>query len=163
MSGFPYLGPLGDAILMELNILPYGVVWILFTFIYFFLPNTQVRLKACIMAGVLAGTIFQLLQWFYITFQVGVANYGAIYGTFAALPLFLVWLQFSWLVVLFSAEVSFTEQNVETYELEPDSLKVSGAFKKLLALKIVHYNWKYQSDSSVSLSMSWSMPPCFRR
>ena len=55
-----------------------------------------------------------------------------------ALPLFLVWLQVSWLVVLFGAELPFAEQNVETYEFEPDCLKVSGSFKKLMALNITH-------------------------
>jgi membrane protein len=134
-----FLGPVVDVIILFLRILPYAVIWVVFTFIYFFMPNTKVRLKAGVFAGILAGTIYQALQWLYITFQVGVSNYGAMYGSFAALPLFLVWLQLSWLVVLFGAEVSFAEQNVETYEFEPDSLKVSLSFKKLLALIISHY------------------------
>lgn len=134
-----FLGPLADGIILTLKFLPYAVIWIVFTFLYFFMPNTKVKVKACLVAGVIAGTIYQVLQWGYITFQVGVANYGAIYGSFAALPLFLVWMQLSWLVVLFGAEVSFAEQNVETYEFEPDSLRVSPSFKKLLALRIAHY------------------------
>ncbi len=142
VEGLSFLGPLADVILLALKILPYAVIWIVFTFIYFFMPNTKVKMKACILAGILAGTIYQVLQWVYITFQVGVANYGTIYGSFAALPLFLVWLQLSWLVVLFGAEVSFAEQNVETYEFEPDSLNVSPSFKKLLALRIAHFSIK---------------------
>ncbi|MCP4664935.1 MAG: YihY/virulence factor BrkB family protein, partial [Deltaproteobacteria bacterium] len=77
-------------------------------------------------------------QWGYIYFQIGVAKYNAIYGSFAALPLFLVWLQLSWLIVLFGAEISFANQNVDTYEFEPDSLKVSAAFKRLLSLQVAH-------------------------
>ena len=84
----------------------------------------------------MAGTIFQIVQWGYINFQIGVAKYGAIYGSFAALPLFLLWLQISWLIVLFGAEVSFAHQNVETYEFEPDCLSVSHSFKTLLSLLI---------------------------
>ena len=84
------------------------------------------------------GTIFQITQLAYISFQVGTAKYNAIYGSFAALPLFLMWVQISWWVVLFGAELSFASQNVETYEYEPDSSKVSHAFKKLLTLQVAH-------------------------
>jgi len=90
------------------------------------------------VAGIIAGTIFQIVQWGYISFQVGTAKYNAIYGSFAALPLFLMWVQISWWVVLFGAELSFANQNVGTYEYEPDSHKVSLAFKKVLTLQISH-------------------------
>jgi len=139
VDSLSFLGPLAGAIILSLKILPYAVIWIVFTFMYFFMPNTKVTIKSALLAGIIAGTIFQLLQWGYITFQVGVAKYGAIYGSFAALPLFLVWLQLSWLVVLFGAEVSFAEQNVGTYEFEPDSLKVSRRFRSLLILRITHF------------------------
>ncbi|MFA5363486.1 MAG: YhjD/YihY/BrkB family envelope integrity protein, partial [Candidatus Omnitrophota bacterium] len=72
----------------------------------------------------------------YITFQVGVANSNAIYGSFAALPLFLLWLQLSWRIVLFGTEISFAHQNVDTYEFEHDCLNASHAFKKLISLEI---------------------------
>jgi membrane protein len=82
--------------------------------------------------------MYQLVQWVYITFQIGVSSYGAIYGSFAALPLLLVWMQVSWLVVLFGAEISFAVQNVETYEFEHDCLGASHEFKRLLALRVTH-------------------------
>lgn len=102
------------------------------------MPNTKVNFKAGLTGGIIAGTIYQVAQWGYITFQIGVSSFGAIYGSFADLPLFLFWLQVSWLIVLFGAEISFAEQNVETYEFEPDCLKVSYSFKRLLALRITH-------------------------
>jgi membrane protein len=147
-----FLGPLGDAILFSLQILPYAVIWIVFTFIYKFLPNTRVQLKSALIAGIIAGTSYQVVQFIYIYFQVGVAKYGAIYGSFAALPLFLIWLQLSWLIVLFGAEVSFAEQNVETYEFEADCLKVSHSFRELLSLNIVHLCVKKfrQADKALS-------------
>lgn len=132
------LGPLSPIILMVLKVLPYGIVWMLFSFIYLFMPNTKIRIRSGLLGGVVAGTVYGLVQWIYITFQVGVSRYGAIYGSFAAVPLFMVWLQLSWIVVLFGAEVSFAHQNVESFEFEHDSLKVSPSFKKLLALWIVH-------------------------
>ncbi|MBN1870679.1 MAG: YihY/virulence factor BrkB family protein [Candidatus Omnitrophica bacterium] len=133
-----FLGPVRTLIITSMQILPYAVIWVMFTFIYIFMPNTKVNFRSGLMAGIIAGTIYQIIQWAYITFQIGMSKYGAIYGSFAALPLFLVWLQISWLVVLMGAEISFAEQNVDTYEFEADSLKVSNVFKKLLALNITH-------------------------
>jgi membrane protein len=138
-------------------------IWVVFTFIFAFMPNTKVRFKSALIGGITAGTIFQIIQWVYINFQIGVAKYGAIYGSFAALPLFLIWLQMSWLIVLFGAEVSFAHQNVETYEFEPDCLSVSKSFKKLLSLLIVHRlvrkfcNGEKPSDAS-GLSHELEMP-----
>jgi membrane protein len=133
------LGALSPAIFFTLKLLPYGVLWVLFTFVYIFMPNTKVNFSSGALAGVIAGTIYQIFQLIYIAFQIGVAKYNAIYGSFAALPLFLIWLQLSWLIVLFGAEISFAHQNVDTYEFEPDSLKVSHSFKRLLSLEIVHF------------------------
>jgi membrane protein len=121
-----------------LKLLTYLTIWVAFTFIFSFMPNTKVRFTSALIGGIVAGTIFQLVQWVYINFQIGVAKYGAIYGSFAALPLFLIWLQTSWFIVLFGAEVSFAHQNVETYEFEPDCLSVSRSFKTLLSLLIAH-------------------------
>jgi membrane protein len=131
------LGPVSALILLSLKIIPYAIVWTLFTFIYLFMPNTKVSFSAGVLAGITAGTIYQCVQWAYIFFQMGVAKYNAIYGSFAALPMFLVWLQASWLVVLFGAEISFAVDNEETFELEHDSKHTSHRFKRLLSLKIV--------------------------
>jgi membrane protein len=135
---FSIFSALGPFILFLLKLLPYCTIWIMFTFVFIFMPNTKVKLKAGLLAGVVAGTIFQITQWIYINFQIGAAKYGAIYGSFAALPLFLLWLQVSWLVILFGAELSFAHQNVETYEFEQDYLAASYSFKKLLSLLITH-------------------------
>ncbi len=132
------IGLFSPVISVGLKLLPYTVMWFLFTFIYTFMPNTKVRIPSAVLGGVVAGTIFQVVQWAYITFQIGVAKFNAIYGSFAALPLFLVWLQLSWIVVLLGAEISFAYQNVDTYEFEPDCLKASISFRKTFALRIVH-------------------------
>lgn len=133
-----FLGRSASPLLLSLNLLPYLAIWITFTFIFIFMPNAKVKLKSGIFAGIVAGTIFQLTQGVYIGFQIGVARYGAIYGSFAALPLFLIWMQISWFIVLFGAELSFAHQNVDTYEFEQDCLSVSHSFKTLLSLLIAH-------------------------
>ncbi len=121
-----------------MKLLSYATIWVLFTFTYIFMPNTKVKLSSGIVAGVVAGTIFFIMQWFYIVFQVGVSKYSAIYGSFAALPLFLVWLQISWIIVLYGSELAFAYQNVDTYEFEPGSMKISPSYKKLLTLLTAH-------------------------
>ena len=94
-----------------LTIVPYVLVWFLFIFLYMFMPTTPVRFKYALVAGIVAGTIFQIVQWFYIRFQVGVSSYNAIYGGLAALPLLLVWLQLSWSIVLWGTELCYIMRN----------------------------------------------------
>ena len=130
------LGVISPLIFFLLKFAPYVLIWALFTILYIIMPNTKVNFKAGLLGGVVAGTLYQIAQWGYISFQIGAAKYNAIYGSFAALPLLLMWLQISWWIVLFGAELSFANQNVDTYEYEPDCLKVSPGFKKLLALQI---------------------------
>lgn len=129
---------LSPLLIFSFNLIPFVLIWVLFSVIYVLMPNTKVNLKAGILAGIIAGTIYQIFQGVYIDFQIGVTRANAIYGSFAALPLFLMWVQISWWIVLFGAELSFASQNVNTYEYEPDSLKISPAFKKLLSLQVSH-------------------------
>jgi membrane protein len=102
---------LGDAILMLFRFLPYLSVWIAMVFLYIFIPNTRIRFASAVTGGVIAGTAWELAQWGYFHFQVGVANYNAIYGTLAAVPVFLVWIFTSWLIVLYGLEIVFAHQH----------------------------------------------------
>jgi membrane protein len=146
------LGAVSPLIYFLLEFLPYTVMWSVFIFIYMFIPNTKVNWKSGIVAGILAGTIYQVVQLVYVNFQIGVGKYNAIYGSFAALPLFLVWLQLSWRIVLFGAEVSFAHQNVDTYEFEPDCLNVSSSFRRMLTLRVVNFLAKNFADGKTPLS-----------
>lgn len=132
-----FLGLIGGLIVGIIKFLPYVVIWVLFSFIYIIMPNGKVNLKSGILGGIVSGTIYQLVQWAYIAFQIGVAKFNAIYGSFAALPLFLVWLQMSWLIVLFGAEIAFSHQNDKLYEFEPDCLRASFAFKRLMLVYVL--------------------------
>jgi membrane protein len=139
LEKFAILGAFSPVLLFLLNLLPYTLLWGLFTFLFVFMPNTKVRFSSGLIAGIITGTLFQAVQWGYITFQVGVVKYNAIYGSFAALPLFLIWLQLSWLIVLYGAELAFAHQNVDTYEFEPDALQASHRLRTLLTLQITHH------------------------
>jgi membrane protein len=123
---------------LGLNLLPYILIWILFTIIYIIMPNTRVRFGSAFLAGVTAGTLYQLTQTGYINFQIFVANYNAVYGSFAALPLFMLWLQISWLILLLGAEISNTHHTTDHYGWAPNTKEISFYQKKTAALLIVH-------------------------
>ncbi|PID40438.1 MAG: ribonuclease BN [Proteobacteria bacterium] len=112
MSGrYELLEMVGPAIYLGLKLSPYALIWVPFTMVYMIMPNTRVRFDAALLAGILAGSAYQIVQAFYIHFQILVAKYNAIYGSFAALPLFLLWLQISWTIVLVGAEISYAFQH----------------------------------------------------
>ncbi|MCX5900456.1 MAG: YihY/virulence factor BrkB family protein [Proteobacteria bacterium] len=127
----------GPLIAAGLGLLPYCFIWALFSFLYVFMPNTRVRLVPGVIAGIIAGTAYQIMQWVYIKFQIGIAGYNAVYGGFAALPLFLVWLQMSWTIVLLGAAISWACQSVHMYDYDTDQWAVSCAVKRMLALRVV--------------------------
>jgi membrane protein len=132
------LGVFSKIIFLLLNLLPYVSIWVLFTMLYIIMPNTRIPLRSAILGGVTAGTIAQIVQWGYIKFQIGAASYGAIYGSFAALPLFLAMLQMSWMIVLFGAEIAYANEHYETFGFHPEYSKISASSKKLLMLRVFH-------------------------
>ena len=133
------LGYLSPLIYFSYKLIPYVLVWILFTLIYIVMPNTRVKFRSALLAGIVAGSGYAILQGLYFAFQIGFARYNAIYGSFAALPLLLAWLQLSWLIVLFGAEIAFATQNVGHYEFEQDTTHASPGLRKLVALRIALY------------------------
>lgn len=132
------LGVFSKVIFLLLNLLPYASIWVLFTMLYLIMPNTRIPLSSATLGGVVAGTIAQIVQWIYIKFQIGVAHYGAIYGSFAALPLLLAMIQTSWMIVLFGAEIAYANEHFETFGFHPDYSKVSVSSKRILILRIFH-------------------------
>ncbi len=133
------LGFFSPLIYFSYKLIPYLLVWVLFTLIYMVMPNTRVKFRSALVAGIIAGTGYQILQGFYFAFQIGFARYNAIYGSFAALPLLLIWLQASWLIVLLGAEIAYATQNVGHYEFEQDTTHASPGLRKLVALRICLY------------------------
>lgn len=106
-----FLSYASSLIITLLNFLPFILVWMLFIFLYMFMPTTRVQFKYALVAGIVAGSVYQIVQWFYIRFQIGVSSYNAIYGSLAALPLLLVWLQLSWSIVLWGTELCYIIKN----------------------------------------------------
>jgi membrane protein len=139
-------------VLLFLKITPFVIMWVLFAFLYIFMPNRQVNRKSGFIAGVIAGSVYVIVQLIYVKFQVGVASYNAIYGSFAALPLFLAWLQLSWLIVLAGAEISCIHQNMDMLEYGPDTKRASHYFRRLAALRIVNHMSRTFATGEVPLT-----------
>jgi membrane protein len=138
LTKIAFLGVFSKVILLLLNLLPYVSIWTLLTMLYLIMPNTRIPVKSAILGGIIGGTIAEIVQWIYIKFQIGVASYGTIYGSFAALPLFLAMLQTSWMIVLFGAEVAYASEHYETFGFHPDYSRISISSKRLLMLRIFH-------------------------
>lgn len=110
----------------------------LFAITFIFMPNHKINFKAGIVAGVVTGILYHLLQWLYLSLQIGVSSYNAVYGSFAALPLFVVWVQTAWMIVLFGCEIAFYIQNFESHRHNYKTTELSFTFKKIMALQISH-------------------------
>lgn len=136
----------------SLNFLPYVLVALVFTLLYMVMPNTRVRFLPALIAGVIAGSAFQIFQEAYIAFQVYVTSYNAIYGSFAALPLFIIWLQISWILILFGAELSFAHQNIKNFEFESGSKAVSTYQRTVLTIMIFREMIRAQVDDKGALA-----------
>lgn len=106
LEEYPILSAMHPIVSFFFHLLPFLFCWLLFTILYLFMPNTKVQLSTGLIAGLVGGTAFQLWQQIYIKLQMALTSYGAVYGSFAALPLFLLWLNWSWVIVLGGAELA---------------------------------------------------------
>jgi membrane protein len=125
-------------IIISIKFVPFISTWILFSVVYMVMPNTRVQYSAALFAGIIAGTCFQVFQWGYIEFQVGVSRSNAIYGSFASIPLFITWLYFSWTIVLVGAEISYSIQNVKHFEGQQQTLNISHEQRMLYHLYVLN-------------------------
>jgi membrane protein len=143
---------LGYASTILIKLIAYSLIVAVFMFLYIILPNTKVNFRSAVVAAVISTILFELLQWAYVKFQIGANQLNAIYGGFAALPLFLIWLQYSWYIVLFGADIAFANQNVDHYELDNEIKKLSIRYKKVIALMIANIVAKgfYQGDKAMT-------------
>jgi membrane protein len=138
MTNAPILDFFKPVISFLIKFAPYLLSWLALTILFIIMPNAKVKFIPALISGIIAGTLLQVIQWLYIDLQFGISKLGAIYGSFAAVPLFIIWMQSSWIVVLLGAEISFANQNVSRYELESEALNISAYQKRALMLMILH-------------------------
>ena len=133
---------------------------ILFVFVglFFFLafkliPNTKVRIMPAINAAIIITLAFTVVQMVYVETQLFVSRLNAIYGAFAAVPLFMIWININWFILLLGAEMSFAFQNLDRYEFEQASKRVSPLQRKLAALLIMRLISKRFKNEESTLDM----------
>lgn len=124
---------LGSTIKFLIDAAPYFLMCMLFIALYVLMPNTHVKVKNAIVPGVLAGIAMQVVQFVYIHSQIWVTGYNAIYGSFAALPLFMLWVQISWTICLFGAELTYTSQNLDYYDLDAQTDDISHRYQLMIS------------------------------
>lgn len=119
-------------------VIPHLGLWIAFTAMYLLMPNCRVRFVPALVAGIICGTAWELAFEVYTGFNIGVARYNKIYGTFAALPIFIIWIYISWVIVLVGAQISNAVQNIETYRQELVNTGASFGQRQIMGLYIFH-------------------------
>lgn len=119
------------------RLIPFVLTWCMFTGLYIFMPNTKVKFKHALISGIIAGTAYQFFQYWYINGQIWVSKYNAIYGSFAAIPLFLLWLQISWTVCLFGVELTYAGQNIRNFSFEKDTKNISRRYHDFVSILIM--------------------------
>ena len=138
MKDVSFLGSLSSGAIFLIGLLPYVSIWVLLIVLYIVMPNTRVSIRSGLLAGIIAGTGFQLIQFVYLKLQMGIAGHGTIYASFAAVPLFLGWLQISWTLVLFGAEIAHTAEYSDTFGFNPDYSRIGAAARRLFLIKVLH-------------------------
>jgi len=133
---------------------PLLITWFAFSLLYLFLPNTRVRLRPAFLSGLVGALLWLGWQKLYITLQIGVARYNAIYGTFASVPIFLAWLYVSWIILLLGAELAFACQNHATYHLEQKADAASLRSRVSMATAVVIRAAEGLAEDKDSLELS---------
>ena len=153
---------LGGFMKFLINAMPYLIAGFIFTGFYMFMPNTKVRFKYAVLPGFLAGILFQVFQNLYFSGQVHLTNYNAIYGGFAALPLFLFWCDISWTIVLFGCELTFVGQNNDYFNYYREPGKISRYHKDFYNLIVLNHiarqHREGRAPSSLEISKELHIP-----
>jgi len=128
---------LGGMMKFLICLVPFALSWLVFTGLFIFMPNTRVRFVPALIAGIVAGSGYQAFQYIYINGQVGISKYNAIYGSFAALPLFLLWLQISWTIILFGVEINYALQNARNLNYSEDAKQITSRYRDFTIIIIM--------------------------
>ncbi len=114
------------------KLLQFVIIWLLFTLMYIAVPNTKVRFMSALIPGVLMGTLFQLLQMLSVYLIAFLSRTSIVYGAFATIPILMTWLQYTSLLILIGAQMSYAIQNNEEYEYEQDLNVMSRRYKDFI-------------------------------
>ena len=117
--------------------LQFGICWLLFTGMYIAIPNTKVHFISALIPGVIMGSLFQVLQMLSVYLIAMLGRTSIVYGAFATIPILMTWLQYTSLLILIGAEMSYAIQNNEEFEYEEDLKKMSRRYKDFIMLYLL--------------------------
>ena len=136
MENYVVLAPI---VKFLVRLIPYVLTWSMFTALFIFIPNTKVKFSHAWLPGIIAGSAFQAFQYFYINSQIWVSSYNAIYGSFAAIPMFLLWTQISWTICLLGAEMCYISQNLSSFNFGKETANISRRYHDFICTIILAY------------------------
>ena len=138
MDGFAHIGRLHEFFHQNgVKFLQFIMCWLLFTWMYAAIPNTKVRFTSAVIPGVIMGTLFQLLQMLSVYLIAMLSRTSIVYGAFATIPILMTWLQYTSLLILIGAEMSYAIQNNEEFEYEQDLNRMSRGYKDFIMLYLL--------------------------
>ena len=126
-----------DANVWAQDLAAFAIMWLAIGFLYVFVPNTRVRLRPALSSSLLTTLVFLGWMRMFTVMQTGVVNYDRIYGAFAAVPVFLLWMYVTWVILLLGAEFTFALQNSDTYQMEGAADSASMRLRILVALMVL--------------------------
>lgn len=158
---FDFMSPV---ISILLKCASYIFTWLFFAAMFMLIPNTKVKFKNAFIAGVFTGTGFLILQWIFVSGQMYVSKYNAIYGSFSLLPLLLVWLQFTWVIILSGIAICYSSQSIYRFNFSDKINSISDDYRTKITLAIMcvitkHFAYEYKSITLESLTEKYDFPP----
>ncbi|MDO8462486.1 MAG: YhjD/YihY/BrkB family envelope integrity protein, partial [Deltaproteobacteria bacterium] len=103
--------------------IPWLTTYCLFTALYLIMPNTKVRFRSAILGGVIGGSLWEIAKYGYTLYATQVVSNYKVYGSLGMVPIFLVWIYYTWLVVLIAAQIAYADQNVHSFGREKKSAR----------------------------------------
>ncbi len=134
LEEFSLLAPIVKTLV---RMIPFLLTAAMFTGAFIYMPNTKVKFKFAIIPGILSGVAFQIFQYLYIGSQIWISRYNAIYGSFAAIPMFLLWTQISWSICLYGVQLCYIAQNLQNYSFSREAKNISRRYHDFLCILIL--------------------------
>ncbi len=147
---FKFLTPL---VSLSLEAGSWVFTWLFFTAVYMLIPNVKVKFANAFIAGVMAGTGFLVLQWIFVTGQMYVAKYNAIYGSVSFIPLMLIWLQLVWVITLSGAVLCYASQNIFEFDFKDDVDRISLRYREKVIMAVAVIIVRRFADSQPPLTV----------
>lgn len=153
------LGPFS----FTLRVVQYTIIWLAFSLIYYFVPNTKVQFRYALLSGVVAGTTWNVTAWAFWKFQFGLEKSTLLYSSLALVPVMLMWIYVSWIILLLGAELTFAYQNEKTFALERFADKANFAYREAVTLRTMveiarRFDQGEDGLSSEQAAQAWNVP-----